>query len=560
MAGKNDILATAGVDLSAFEAGIAKLTSRLDAVEKSGSRAASGIEKVDKSAKSLNNIVIADHFVNALGEIANNSGRATTALMGMDLSVLKNDFKELSEAGFRANFVLGKTFDVASRMPGVVGVAGQIAGAATEIMAEEEKNARAFSQEMNHAAISAEGLIQKTQRLTKVQTDEYKSLAMNQVRIDEAAKVRNTLGDAYSEQVTKQINLEKDLSAGGKQRLSIEMQSIKAAQEKADLEASFSIAGIVPDVNKKFVESGKSLIDQRLELEKKSLWFSEQQEASNAKLNELASVRGIKVQDQFSSLKAQSEEVEKQLALAEKLYGKNSATYLAMLAQRNALVNVGDELAFNVAQQNEGARLQTESLMAQIAGNKKLAALAENRAKFENQIREAQKAGLKEVAQALNTQQKLNELQIRALELLKTPKQKKEERDEQKKNDKAIRDAKRRMDNEEKRNAPRESELDKFNKESAEKSAGRTLDEMEKKGRAGMPGFDKLGNPLPEGSVGKIHGGKKAGDYESNETKKAVRDFIDRNKLPENENQGVKGMTDLIAKSLTINGIFKNAP
>lgn len=560
MAGKNDILATAGVDLSAFEAGIAKLTSRLDAVEKAGSKAADGIAKVDKSASALKNIQVFDHLGAALSSVASKGGQAATALGSMDMSVARNQFDDLGAGAFGLGNSLGRGIDFMAKMPGKMGAVGAGLQALTDIAQQATVANDNFADEMVRSASTTEGMIQKSARLANLQVDELNRFKTDKDRLESLGTARDRVAKDYEKQANKQIALEKDLSAGGKQRLGIALAEAKAEQAKADLKSGQTVKGVVSEAGKKIIESGSAEIDAKLELEKKSLWFSEQQEASSAKLNELASVRGIKIQDQFSSLKAQSTELEKQLALAKKLYGENSAIYLAIKAQQNALVNSGDELAFNVAQQNKAAEMQTESMLAHIAGNKKLAALAENRAKFENQIRDAQKAGLIEVAQALKMQQNLNELEIKAQEILKTPQQKKQERDEQKKHDKAIRDAAGRITQEEKKNAPRESELDKFADQTARKKIGRTLDEMEKKKRAGTEGFDKLGNPLPQGSVGKIHGEKKTEDYKSKETEKIVKDFADRHKLVRPENVGVKGMNDFIAQNLTINGVFRNAP
>ena len=154
MAGKNDILASAGVDLSDFDKGIAKLTSRLDAVEKAGSKAASGIAKVDKSASRLANIQVADHFVDALGQIAGKGGQAAQALGAMDLSVAKNDFSGMGAAAAGAGASLGRTIDFVGAMPGGLGVAGKALGQVAQILSETTIRNNVFADSMQRASAS----------------------------------------------------------------------------------------------------------------------------------------------------------------------------------------------------------------------------------------------------------------------------------------------------------------------------------------------------------------------------------------------------------------------
>ena len=124
MAGNNDILASAGIDLSAFEQGIAKLTSRLDAIEKAGSKAASGIQKVEESASALKNIKIADHLVNALDTIAGTGGQASGAISDLSNSMMiaSNSFDDAGGASVEMNAAIGRTIDFASAMPGPIAV------------------------------------------------------------------------------------------------------------------------------------------------------------------------------------------------------------------------------------------------------------------------------------------------------------------------------------------------------------------------------------------------------------------------------------------------------
>lgn len=430
MAGKNDILATAGVDLSAFEAGIAKLTSRLDAVEKAGSKAASGIDKVDKSANALKNIQVADHFVNALGQIAGKGGQAAQALGAMDLSVAKNDFSGTgtAAAGMAAN--LGRTIDVVSALPGALGVAGKAIGTVAGIMSEATIRNNAFADTMNRANASTAGFLEQSQRLAALQTEEIQT-GGDAGKLESLASARDRAAKGYAEQTEKQIQLEKDLTAGGQQRLATEIEIKQAAQKIADLRASQTVQGVVSDAGEKIIKAGTDEINAQLELRKKVLAVSETTEKSETDLSNIAAKRDVTLGSQLTIIEATGAAVQRQLDEVEK-QGLGATKQAADLrAKLNEQLLAKQSFYYINGKDLEQQKLITKQIDAQMAGNKKLAALAQIRAQFELQIADAIRQGNAPKAKELAKQQAAAELGARAEDLRKTPQQRAAERKEQ---------------------------------------------------------------------------------------------------------------------------------
>jgi len=430
MAGKNDILATAGVDLSAFEAGIAKLTSRLDAVEKAGSKAASGIAKVDKSANALKNIQVADHFVNALGQIAGKGGQAAQALGAMDLSVAKNDFSGtgMAASGMAAN--LGRTIDVVSALPGALGVAGKAIGTVAGIMSEATIRNNAFADTMNRANASAAGFLEQSQRLAALQTEEIQT-GGDAGKLESLASARDRAAKGYAEQTEKQIRLEQDLTAGGQQRLATEIEIKQAAQKIADLRASQTVQGVVSDAGEKIVKAGTDEINAQLYLRKKVLAVSETTEKSESDLSNIVAKRDVTLGSQLTIIEATGAAVQRQLDEVEK-QGLGATKQAADLrAKLNEQFIAKQNFYYLNGKDLEQQKLITAQINAQMAGNKKLAALAQIRAQFELQIADAIRQGNAPKAKELAKQQAAAELGAKAEDLRKTPQQRAAERKEQ---------------------------------------------------------------------------------------------------------------------------------
>lgn len=441
MAGKNDILASAGVDLSDFDKGIAKLTSRLDAVEKAGSKAASGIEKVDKSASRLANIQVADHFVDALGQIAGKGGQAAQALGAMDLSVAKNDFSGMGAAAAGAGASLGRTIDFVGAMPGGLGVAGKALGQVAQILSETTIRNNVFADSMQRASASTEGFLRQSSDLAEIQRAELAEggLLADQGKLEAAASARDRAAQGYAEQIEKQIALEHDLTAGGQQRLATEIEIKQAAQKIADLKASQTVQGELSPAGQKIVEAGTKEIQAQLDLRKKTLAVSEAQEKTEYSIASVTSKRDFtldsssKIIEETLSAANRNLNVITEQGLLETKIGADAKVRQneAFLAKQNFYYQNGKDL--------EQQKLISAQINAQAAGNQKLAQLAQIRAQFELQIGEAIRQGNKPKARELANQQAAAELGARAADLRKTPQERQAERKEQVENDRALR-------------------------------------------------------------------------------------------------------------------------
>lgn len=159
MAGNNDILAIAAIDVSAFEQGTAKLTSRLDAIEKAGSNAASGIAKIEKSANLLKNIKIADIFNSSLQMLSGAGGQASKAMntLGNSAMIARNNFDDAGGASVALNNSFGRLVDVASQIPGPIGTTAKAIGQVLSISAEAKDKQDEFNDAMAHGAWSTSG-------------------------------------------------------------------------------------------------------------------------------------------------------------------------------------------------------------------------------------------------------------------------------------------------------------------------------------------------------------------------------------------------------------------
>ena len=475
MAGKNDILASAGVDLSDFDKGIAKLTSRLDAVEKAGSKAASGIAKVDKSASRLANIQVADHFVDALGQIAGKGGQAAQALGAMDLSVAKNDFSGMGAAAAGAGASLGRTIDFVGAMPGGLGVAGKALGQVAQILSETTIRNNVFADSMQRASASTEGFLRQSSDLAEIQRAELAEggLLADQGKLEAAASARDRAAQGYAEQIEKQIALEHDLTAGGQQRLATEIEIKQAAQKIADLKASQTVQGELSPAGQKIVEAGTKEIQAQLDLRKKTLAVSEAQEKTEYSIASVTSKRDFTLGSQLSIIEETLSAADRNLnviteqGLLETKIGADAKVRQneALLAKQNFYYQNGKDL--------EQQKLITKQIEAQAAGNKKLAALAQIRAQFELQIADAIRQGNAPKAKELAKQQAAAELGARAADLRKTPQERQADRKAQAENDrldKLVNAREKDKENRRRRGAFDQTDSNDFKSPSAEKA------------------------------------------------------------------------------------------
>jgi len=434
MAGKNDILATAGVDLSAFEAGIAKLTSRLDAVEKSGSKAASGIEKVGKSTNALKNIQVFDHVVSALGQIASGGGVAANAMKQLDERAAFNNFGGAADNMAKFGAVAGNTIDVFSRMPGRLGAIAAVGQIVATNITDQTQAYKALSAEQKHVAHTTDAMIAKDVKYAEIQKELAKlNLLYNKNdnrAIDAITEARKQNAVAFKEQAKKEKDAISDTTAGGSARLSMLDVETERLQKISDLKANLSGPGGKLSVGKEGMFSlGSDKINAEAEAKKKILSVSEVQEKTETNLSNIIAKRDVTLGSQYAIIKATGNAIDAQLKEAEKQGLEATAADLGkalneqFLAKQNFYYLNGKDL--------EQQRLITAQINAQAAGNQKLAALAQIRAQFELQIADAIRQGNDNKARELARQQAAAELGVRAADIRKNPQQRAQEVKEQ---------------------------------------------------------------------------------------------------------------------------------
>jgi hypothetical protein len=165
----------------------------------------------------------------------------------------------------------------------------------------------------------------------------------------------------------------------------------------------------------------------------------------------------------------------------------------------------------------------------QMSGTARVAAIEQNRVQFANQIAKALHEGDNELAKQLGKQQAINDLQIEANELLKSPAQKAKEAKEQRKNEAALRVAAA-QDKARGEGAARDKE--KFMADNAMRVAH---------------GLEPL--PMPE-----HFGPVRAGDRGSRATRKAIEDAAARN-APKNVGAAQNQINEFVAKTLIVTAV-----
>lgn len=417
MAGKNDILATAGVDLSAFEAGIAKLTSRLDAVEKSGSRAADGVDKVAKSTNALKNIQVFDHVVSALGQIASGGGVAANAMKQLDERAAFNNFGGAADNMAKFGAVAGNTIDVFSRMPGRLGAIAAVGQIVATNITDQTQAYKAFSAEQKHVAHTTDAMIAKDVKYAETQKELAKlHLLYNQNdnrAIDAITEARKQNAVAFEEQAKKEKDAISDTTAGGSARLSMLDVETERLQKISDLKANLSGPGGKLSVGKEGMFSlGSAKINAEAEAKKKILSVSEAQEKSEVSLNQSASVRGVTMSDAIEAQTSYQTELNAQLKIAQGLFAANSGHVTSLQKALHESALAVDAINFAQEQNLTSAKGNNEALEKTITGDKSAVASAKEKAAYEIARNQAIKDGNDDLLGQVDIQHDLSTKQI----------------------------------------------------------------------------------------------------------------------------------------------------
>lgn len=546
MAGKNDILATAGVDLSAFEAGIAKLTSRLDAVEKSGSRAASGIEKVAKSSNALKNIQIAQAYSNAIMEVATSAGVATSSVSNLSKSV-----------GIGGDFALLKGFaavsDIASHIPGQIGLIASGMSVLIDTAARGIVIEKKYQELAQKGSFTTQGALEKEIALQQEQIDERNTtyhelhnLIVGQTDQElQIASQRKNNASELEKQSKKEVDSISDRSAGAEERLALLESEKKKNQEIAEVNASLQKqfqGGQMDEGSLKVRDAITEKITEEANKRESSLKISEAQSIQEVSLNNAIAGRTVTLQSQFDVITAQTTAETEQLKVIEAQAHVDEKLRAEKKKAINELKISYSNLQYSSGKDLEQQKLITAQINAQAAGNQKLSALAQIRAQFELQIADAIRQGNGARAKELAMQQAMAELQAKADDFLKTPQERQKEKKDQQERNRGLRGAAAREFG---KLSPKEQQQER------EKRQKKQQEERDKKAES-----DK-GNSGKKGEYGRTN----SNDFTSKPTEEIVKEFQDR-VAKANLDAGRDALNrvgNFQAQSLTVKD-FKNAP
>jgi len=212
----------------------------------------------------------------------------------------------------------------------------------------------------------------------------------------------------------------------------------------------------------------------------------------------------VSLESQLRILLAETNVLADQIALSEKQNGVNSIATLQLRAQSHERTMAYNNIEHQILMTQRAANNATAGMAAQIGNTKLIADLTKTRLDFELKIAQAIHERRNDVADELRKQQAIAELEARAADLLKTPKEKAAEDKERRKKEAAMRAA---------------AQNDKNRKESEARDKAALDAENRIRKSNGLPPLDAL----PGGASY-----KKSGEKGSEATRKAIDDAIKR--------------------------------
>jgi hypothetical protein len=386
MAGKNDILATAGVDLSAFESGIAKLTSRLDAVEKTGSKAASGIEKVDKTANKLKNITVAQGLLTGLDRLAHGGGIASSSIseLGKTMSLTSS-----GGGGFGLAKGLAAAADAAAMIPGPIGVVAAGVGLITKAVTEEMIANDRMAKKMAHGAFTAQGFLQKEIGLQDEVIDQknkfFAFTGYNEAKIQKLEKARIDNAKQFTSFAKQDVKFTKDQSAGSNQRREAFDAEAESKQQIADIDAKLhenAAAGTSDAAIDRSLNSQKNIIQAQLEKKKQGLVVSEETEKSETRLNNFTAKRDQTLKSQLGVIGETKAELEQQLRVVESQNMGDSILASNLRSRINDQKLLTNEIEFQTAQALASSEAQNKVSEIAIRQDKSAVELAKEELQY----------------------------------------------------------------------------------------------------------------------------------------------------------------------------------
>lgn len=437
MGGRNDILASAGIDVDAFKV-------QIDTLIGLAAKGAGAVEETNKKASTLSKTLgglgagsAALNFGTSL--VANLTG-ANVAL-GQTEELFKNmRFEALglgkdsakgltatknASIGFLRDIKLGAVADFADR--------GQ----------RQVRDDIKITKGLNEQAESVDALIEKRQKLIAMRATESDKPEGSRASPDSVLRLSKGIAEIDERLVSighKRVDLQENLSAGREHDIALAELELETRQKLADVDERVkNIVGIADKDSAKTFAAQKVAIRQEAEQKERLIKLSKVQEQAEAGRLGAIEQTGITFADE---LHQQDEAIAANDVILDqiKAQGMGETLIAKQVTERGRQLRLAKvELLRGYDIEKAMAENNTRALAAHLAGNQKLADLERNRAQYQIQITEAMRHGKPEIAAQLRIQERLNELEIKARDLLKTPQQRAQERKEQDKFDQAQR-------------------------------------------------------------------------------------------------------------------------
>lgn len=438
MPDKNDITASAGIDLSDWKKQVAQIANDL-------SRIQSEIEKTSKSAKTLQSSF-------KVGSLISFGASMVSDLAGVKVAVgdTSDSFKKLKVSAFSDSGAQGfdkvtnAMADIHAASDGVVKKIPLVGEALSDVSnitrkyAEDELRVAVLT---GKEAESLDALTGKLSELRDARTSEQgKTLFKNDDSIERLNTQIDVTAKKYVAAINSELEAGKENRAGQTQSIALAQLEIEKKQKLASLSESLkNQLGEKGAAGTAAFDAGAKKIERENELKKRGIEFSQLQEKEQTNLNEIAADTGIKYGEQLHLKEEEIVTTDVQIEKAKKLYGEHSMIVSQLKRQRQELELAKRELEFQHQNAVLLASEENSALEAQMAGNKTIADLEKNRVAHADALRNALRLGNDELANQIAKNQAINDLEIRAQQIRKTPQQRNDERREQQKQDQAIR-------------------------------------------------------------------------------------------------------------------------
>lgn len=435
--GKNDFTATAGVSLEQWQKDISSMSAGMDKVNERADKLASGLNKVGSGLKIGTAAVFGAAIVGELAGVNVAVGDTSRAFKNLNAGAFGDKAPEGFDKWANAAHGAANAVDGVLRKVPLVGEALSDLSNVTRKYAEDERTITVLT---GKEAESVDALAQKLQELRNARTSEQDKTIRNEESLRRLGAAIDETAWKYTQAVQREMNAGKENSAGQMQRIALTQLETERKQKLAALSESLkNQLGDKGDAGGKMYEAGAKKIEQEIALKKRSLEFSEIQEKVATNLNNQSADTTIEYEQQLALVRYKIDANDIEVRHAERLFGVNSLIASQLRAQGNQLRIQGREMEHQHATAIIMAKDAVAVIEAQMAGNKALAAIEQNRVGHAQAIRDAIRQGNPELAKQIAMQQALGDLDARAKQLRRTPQQVRDERKEQEKQDLAIR-------------------------------------------------------------------------------------------------------------------------